>query len=185
MSVRYHHTDFEIGGVYQFELTLYGTEYPPRLARVLDVDFINNTLVYAMLSEGVRVPHNSTEFENEVAAPAMPVVSTARMTPVEDNYGTVWTRWPYPDWHSEIFMSSSRIYKYKLLLFFAAKLVALAHRANARVAHRTFAPGALGYLQAAANFEAHVFMQQTIMSAITDADIDEMVKTSADEFMDI
>ena len=182
MSVR-HHTDFEIGGVYQFNLALYGTEYPPRLVRVLDVDFINNLLVYAMLSEGVRVPHNSTEFENEVAAPAMPAVSTARMTPVEDNYDTVWTRWPYPSWHSEIFISSSRIYKYKLLFFFAAKLIALARRAKARVAHRTFLPGAIGYIQAAANFEAHVFMQQIIMSAITDADIDGMVETSADEFM--
>ena len=59
----------------------------------------------------------------------------------------------------EMTITSWCTWKYKLLFFFATKLIVLARRAKARVVHKMFAPGGPGYAEAAARFEAHTRLQ--------------------------
>ena len=143
---------FEIGGVYRCTYR-HGTvtrdsvhiTHGACLIRVIAFDDFppeNNGMVYTMLAEDSSVPRfgkiarGNKYFPDEVECRV--------------HHGR--------EFHV-LYITSWHVWKYKLLFFFAAKLIVLSRKAKARVAHEKFAPGGPGYAEAAARFEAYAHLQ--------------------------
>lgn len=144
--------NFEIGGVYRCTYKK-GTVTPDRsvqetttycLIRVIALDnFEVDGMAYTMLGEDLAIPRFGQILKGDEYFPDE--VDGCHIYCGRDFY--------------ELYINSWHVWKYELLFLFATKLIVLARRAKARVAHKNFAPGGPGFAEAAARFEAYTRMQ--------------------------